>query len=64
MFQFEYPLLWQKLPYAQSLMPTLKQTLICWQKTFTKDGWNALFTENHNLPRSVSIYGSDHHYWV
>lgn len=64
MFQFEHPLLWQNLPYAQSLMPTLKQTLICWQDTFAKYGWNALFTENHDLPRSVSIYGSDHHYWL
>ncbi|MBU3851801.1 MAG: alpha-glucosidase [Candidatus Paralactobacillus gallistercoris] len=64
MFQFEHTALWQDTQRSQLSIPALKQILVRWQNTFVKYGWNALFTENHDLPRSVSIYGSDRHYWL
>jgi alpha-glucosidase len=35
-----------------------------WQKGLKNKGWNALFFENHDQPRSVSTWGNDHQYWL
>jgi glycosidase len=41
-------------------MPELKSIVEKWQKfMYDNDGWNALYLENHDQPRSVSRYASD-----
>ncbi len=37
----------------------LKRSLARWQTTLAGAGWNSLFWENHDLPRSVSWIGND-----
>ena len=34
-----------------------------WEKSLEKNGWNALFIENHDKPRIVSTWGNDKEYW-
>src|SRR5690606_5062249 len=45
-------------------LPALKKTLTKWQKGLDGTGWNALFLENHDQPRSVSTWGNDGEYRV
>ena len=40
-------------------IPHLKETLTRWQNSLADNGWNALYLENHDTPRSVSVYGDD-----
>lgn len=40
-------------------IPHLKHSLNQWQTSLEADGWNALYLENHDTPRSVSVYGDD-----
>ena len=68
-FQFEHILLDQQpgkekwdlapLPFVQ-----FKEILAKWQKALYQKGWNSLFFENHDLPRSVSRFGNDGRYRV
>ena len=68
-FQFEHILLDQQpgkekwdlapLPFVQ-----FKEILAKWQKALYQKGWNSLFFENHDLPRSVSRFGDDGKYRV
>jgi alpha-glucosidase len=37
----------------------LKRILTEWQEGLENRGWNALFLENHDVPRSVSRFGND-----
>ena len=41
----------------------LKKAFSKWQYALAKDGWNALYMENHDHPRIVSRYGSHHFWW-
>src|SRR5690625_632982 len=41
----------------------LKETFTKWQKGLEGIGWNALFLENHDQPRSFSTWGSDKVHW-
>ena len=47
---------WQPLPLN---VPKLKTALAAWQEISPEDdeGWNALFYNNHDLPRVVSFWG-------
>ena len=36
---------------------SLKTVFGKWQLALARDGWNALFRSNHDLPRAVSRYG-------
>ena len=38
-------------------LPDLKKNLAAWQQGLAEDGWNALYFENHDQPRSVSRFG-------
>ncbi|RKM62035.1 alpha-glucosidase [Butyrivibrio sp. CB08] len=38
----------------------LKKALTKWQKALEGKGWNALYMENHDHPRIISRYGSEH----
>lgn len=41
----------------------LKKAFSKWQYALAKDGWNALYMENHDHPRIISRYGSHHFWW-
>ncbi|OXM17361.1 glycoside hydrolase family 13 protein [Paenibacillus herberti] len=62
-FQFEHLGLWNKSPEGGLDLHSLKSTLTRWQKGLEGRGWNALFLENHDQPRSVSTWGDDGLYW-
>ncbi|WP_411954268.1 glycoside hydrolase family 13 protein [Alkalibacillus sp. S2W] len=62
-FQFEHLNLWGQEGKTGVDVPQLKEVLTRWQKTLETDGWNALFIENHDIPRSVSTWGNDKTYW-
>lgn len=59
-FQFEHLGLWDDNGLN---IPELKKVLTRWQKALEKDGWNALFIENHDKARIVSTWGDDQQYW-
>lgn len=61
-FQFEHLGLWNKSSDGGLDLPALKKTLSKWQKGLDGNGWNALFLENHDQPRSVSTWGSEDHW--
>lgn len=63
LFQFEQLKLWQTDGAAGLDLPHLKQVLTRWQKGLEGQGWNALFVENHDIPRIVSTWGDDQRYW-
>ncbi|MBM7570821.1 glycoside hydrolase family 13 protein [Aquibacillus albus] len=58
-FQFEHLGLWGKSVTGGLDIHSLKKTLTKWQKGLDGMGWNALFLENHDQPRSVSTWGND-----
>ena len=58
-FQFEHLDLWGKDSKRGLDIQALKKTLTKWQKGLDGVGWNALFLENHDQPRSVSTWGND-----
>jgi alpha-glucosidase len=58
-FQFEHLDLWGKSTTGDLDIHALKETLTKWQKGLEGNGWNALFLENHDQPRSVSTWGND-----
>ena len=62
-FQFEHLSLWGKSTDGGLDLPALKETLTKWQKGLDGMGWNALFLENHDQPRSVSTWGNSEQYW-
>jgi alpha-glucosidase len=62
-FQFEHLDLWGKSASGGLDIHALKETLTKWQKGLEGMGWNALFLENHDQPRSVSTWGSEE-YWL
>ncbi|GAE34521.1 glycoside hydrolase family 13 protein [Halalkalibacter akibai] len=62
-FQFEHLDLWGKQTGGHLDLPALRETMTKWQKGLEGRGWNALFLENHDQPRSVSTWGDDHSYW-
>ncbi len=40
----------------------LKKAFTKWQKALDGKAWNALYLENHDHPRIISRYGSEHHW--
>ena len=62
-FQFEHLGLWNKDAEQRLNVPALKEALTKWQYGLEGIGWNALFIENHDQPRSVSSWGNDTVYW-
>ena len=40
-------------------LPSLKANLAQWQYGLADEGWNSLYFENHDQPRSVSRFGDD-----
>ncbi|MBM7649500.1 alpha-glucosidase [Bacillus ectoiniformans] len=62
-FQFDSLGLWKKNSETSVDLPKFKESYTKWQKGLEGIGWNALFLENHDVPRSVSILGDDTKYW-
>ncbi|MBY6037489.1 alpha-glucosidase [Fictibacillus nanhaiensis] len=62
-FQFEHLGLWDAETNPDLDIVELKKVLTRWQKGLEKEGWNALFIENHDKPRVVSTWGNDKEYW-
>lgn len=62
-FTFEHVSLDQgpggKLDVLPLHLPDLKKNLARWQAGLAEDGWNSLYFENHDQPRSVSRFGDD-----
>lgn len=63
LFQFEQLKLWGTEGNDGLDLPRLKQTLTRWQKGLEGRGWNALFVENHDIPRITSTWGNTADYW-
>ncbi|BCE08120.1 alpha-glucosidase [Bacillus paralicheniformis] len=62
-FQFEHLGLWG-IEGGELDLPELKRILSNWQSALEGKGWNALFIENHDQPRAVSVWGDDGKYRV
>ncbi|SFJ69061.1 alpha-glucosidase [Halobacillus dabanensis] len=62
-FQFEHVGLWENSKDGVDIHE-LKDVFTKWQTALDGKGWNALFLENHDLPRTVSILGDDDSYRV
>lgn len=62
-FQFEHVGLWERSRDKVDIHE-LKEIFTKWQTSLNGKGWNALFLENHDLPRTVSILGDDGTYRV
>ena len=45
-------------------LPDLKACMASWQEGLADEGWNSLFLNNHDLPRTVSRWGNDKEYRV
>lgn len=61
--QFDHVNLWNSDPHARLDVCELKQLLSTWQETLEDVGWNALFLENHDMPRIVSKWGDSGRHW-
>lgn len=61
-FQFEHLDLWDQGEDGVDVL-SLKEVLTKWQDNLYQKGWNALFIENHDIPRVVSKWGNDDLYW-
>jgi alpha-glucosidase len=62
-FQFEHLDLWSKDADKELDLVKFKKVLSKWQNELHSIGWNALFIENHDIPRAVSIIGNDKEFW-
>ncbi|WP_368491123.1 alpha-glucosidase [Clostridium sp. BJN0013] len=58
-FQFELLNLFEAQSYHKVNILDIKRILSKWQKVLENKGWNALFIENHDVPRIVSILGDN-----
>ena len=63
-FQFEHLDLWDTEGEQKVDVLALKKVLSRWQNSLYKEGWNALFIENHDIVRVVSKWGDDEKYWA
>lgn len=52
---------WQPIPFD---LVKFKEIISKWQNALAHEGWNALFWNNHDLPRTVSKYGDEGVYRV
>lgn len=61
--QFEHVGLWDTNPERRIDVAEVKAVFTRWQKALENRGWNALFVENHDIPRIVSKWGDVENYW-
>ena len=60
--QFEHWTLWSRDPHAELDVVGIKKIFTRWQRALHDEGWNALYLENHDLPRVVSRWGDVKHH--
>lgn len=58
-FQFGHLNLWDRGDKDAFDLVKFKKALSDWQYALEGKGWNALYIENHDLPRSISMWGSE-----
>ncbi len=63
LIQFEHVGLWDPHPEKRIDLLKVKEVFGRWQKGLEGKGWNALFVENHDIPRIVSKWGDTQRYW-
>lgn len=63
LFQFEHLGLWSPNPESRIDLPKVKDVFTRWQKGLEGRGWNALYLENHDIPRIVSKWGDAEKFW-
>lgn len=63
-FQFEHLSLWNYEEGQKFDVNAYKDVLTNWQNSLEGKGWNALFVENHDIPRVVSTWGNDDKYLI
>lgn len=56
-FEFDHIHIWQQEKEGQLDVLKLKHALSAWQTSLDGIGWNALYMENHDVPRAVSVFG-------
>ncbi|PZM70888.1 alpha-glucosidase, partial [Enterococcus faecium] len=56
-FEFDHIHIWQQEKEGQLDVLKLKLALSAWQTSLDGIGWNALYMENHDVPRAVSVFG-------
>lgn len=61
-FQFEHLHLWGAESENSFDVKNYKKVLTKWQKALDGNGWNALYIENHDIPRVISTWGNDKEY--
>ena len=61
-FQFEHLHLWGAESENSFNVKNYKKVLTKWQKALDGNGWNALYIENHDIPRVISTWGNDKEY--
>ena len=60
LFEFDHISLWNKDEQETLDVIHFKQAITAWQTALADGvGWNALYMENHDIPRSVSSFGSE-----
>lgn len=64
LFQFEHLELWDYEDNLSFNFRKYREVLTKWQYELEDKGWNALFVENHDIPRVVSRWGNDREYRV
>ncbi|EOS7970421.1 alpha-glucosidase [Enterococcus hirae] len=62
-FEFDHISIWKHEKEGKLDVINLKRALSAWQTALDGKGWNALYMENHDTPRSVSFFGDPEHYW-
>ena len=62
-FQFEHVKLWEGDPTSPLNLCELKKIFTRWQEELHGKGWNALYVENHDIPRVISKWGNTDRYW-
>lgn len=56
-FEFDHISIWKHEKDGDLDVLSLKQSLSAWQRVLDGKGWNALYMENHDVPRCVSVFG-------
>ncbi|MDG0817231.1 glycoside hydrolase family 13 protein [Bdellovibrio svalbardensis] len=63
LIQFEHVGLWDSNPEKRIDLLKVKEVFGRWQKGLENRGWNALFVENHDIPRIISKWGDAQNFW-
>ncbi|WEV44876.1 alpha-glucosidase [Streptococcaceae bacterium ESL0687] len=56
-FELEHNAKEENNPNNKIDLKVYKETIIRWQEDLSEEGWNALYIENHDNPRSIDVFG-------